>query len=255
MRCCLKCFQHPWPRSVICEEGTRGKRCDYCESEDQRTLKLSVLYDGFQNLLEMYCRAEYPESGDKLIDMVQADWEVFSDELHESEEASRLLDDLANLHWDDDDGEAEIDSGSYDSSESGTDGLDCQWQTVAGASGQSGSGRRGRYRFHELFDGHLSSGNYYRGKHCPMASDRASFQTTERETVRRDRDRCAPPPCPQVATDGTTHPTARTMSVLPWQRRAPGALHLGGAARYTRDLRILTCRTQSHRPTHSRRTA
>src|SRR5437773_375537 len=47
---------------------------------------------------------------DTLLDLVQDDWDVFSETLLESGNAGKLLENIANAHWDDDSGENPFDA-------------------------------------------------------------------------------------------------------------------------------------------------
>jgi RES domain-containing protein len=47
---------------------------------------------------------------DTLLDLVQDDWDVFSETLLESGNAGKLLENIANAHWDDDSGENPLDA-------------------------------------------------------------------------------------------------------------------------------------------------
>jgi len=60
-----------------------------------------------KNLLSCYQPAEGPplEYGTAIIDLVQEDWEVFSERLVEAEGAGRLVEAIMHTGWDDDSGE------------------------------------------------------------------------------------------------------------------------------------------------------
>jgi hypothetical protein len=73
------------------------------------------LYDPFKNLLSFYQPAECSplEPGTPIIELVQGDWEVFSDRLCDLNREGRLLEAIMASLWDDDSGQPPL--GSSDS--------------------------------------------------------------------------------------------------------------------------------------------
>lgn len=118
MKCCAGCFSHPWLRDLVNDEGVPGKSCDYCDAKDTKVLDIYQLCDPFRNLMSVYVPADEamlvedlsPE-GEPLIDLIQEDYEVFSDDLICNAQAERLLNDILRLDWDDDSGDAYPDAG------------------------------------------------------------------------------------------------------------------------------------------------
>lgn len=72
------------------------------------------LSDAFENMLSFYQPAEGPpmEYGTAIIDLIQADWEVFSERLIETDGAGQLLEAIMHSGWDDDSGELPL--GAFD---------------------------------------------------------------------------------------------------------------------------------------------
>jgi RES domain-containing protein len=70
-------------------------------------VSVSILYKAFENLLSSYHPADGDalEYGTPIIDLIQEDWEVFSERLIEADGAGRLLEAIMRSGWDDDDGE------------------------------------------------------------------------------------------------------------------------------------------------------
>lgn len=118
MNCCPDCFSHPWLRALVNDEGVPGGSCDYCDAKATTVLDIDQLCEPFRNLMTLYVPAGEatlveglsPE-GEPLIDLIQADYEVFSDDLICSARAEQLLNDILRSDWDDDSGESYPDAG------------------------------------------------------------------------------------------------------------------------------------------------
>src|SRR5207302_10708564 len=104
---CPECFAHPWMHEYVAEHSTRRGSCQSCGRRNQPLVSVAQLYDAFENLLSCYQPAEGPpmEYGTAIIDLVQEDWEVFSERLVEADGAGRLLEAIMHSGWDDDSGE------------------------------------------------------------------------------------------------------------------------------------------------------
>lgn len=111
---CPECFAHPWLREYVVTHSTRRGTCPSCRRRKQPLVPVSLLYDPFENLISSYQPAEGPpmEHGTAIIDLVQEDWEVFSERLLEADGAGRLLEAIMHSGWDDDSGEPPL--GAYD---------------------------------------------------------------------------------------------------------------------------------------------
>ena len=109
MYCCANCFAHEWLKTRVNERSTITGDCDFCESEDVPLLETSELATEFHNLLSMYVESETFEEGESLLWLIQWNWSVFDDGLDEDQQA-RLLEDIVNSDWDDDDGEPRLDA-------------------------------------------------------------------------------------------------------------------------------------------------
>ena len=70
-------------------------------------IPIDALYEPFKNLLKLYVPSDEPR-GDMLVDLIQWDYEVFEDDLHASDEAACLLNDIMETGWDDDSGEPPV---------------------------------------------------------------------------------------------------------------------------------------------------
>lgn len=68
-------------------------------------MPIGELADYFHNLMTMY---DDSDDGDSLIYVVQDEWYIFSDKLHESDRSAELMEDILNSDWDDDSGEGPV---------------------------------------------------------------------------------------------------------------------------------------------------
>ncbi|TKS58978.1 MAG: hypothetical protein EWM72_02630 [Nitrospira sp.] len=104
---CPECFGHPWLREYVVAQSTHRGICPNCHRRNKPLVPVSSLYNAFENLLSSYQLAEGPplEHGTAIIDLVQQDWEVFSERLFDSNSAGRLLESIMHSGWDDDSGE------------------------------------------------------------------------------------------------------------------------------------------------------
>ena len=122
MNCCPRCFNHKWLKEQVKSKATHRGDCDYCGATNVPLLSVAALCGPFSNLLDMYAVLEsgvndmlFRESaplnhGSPLVDLIQEDWDVFSDAVIENDRASALLEDIANCSWDDDSGESPLDA-------------------------------------------------------------------------------------------------------------------------------------------------
>jgi hypothetical protein len=112
MYCCANCFAHEWLKSRVNERSTVTGDCDFCEAESVPLLETSELATEFHNLLSMYVASETFEEGESLLWLIQWNWNVFHDDLDEDQQA-RLLENIVNSDWDDDDGEPQVDATEF----------------------------------------------------------------------------------------------------------------------------------------------
>ena len=107
---CPDCFAHPWLRDFVKTQPARHGTCPNCGRRDQPLVPVSVLYDPFENLLSSYHRAEGPplERGIPIVELIQRDWDVFSERLLERGGEGRLLEAIMHSGWDDDSGEGPL---------------------------------------------------------------------------------------------------------------------------------------------------
>jgi hypothetical protein len=117
MFCCANCFDNPWLKDYIREYSTHQGDCQFCESESVQLIEARELTPYFENLLSMY-RPLLPgetiddhedplDVGDPLLWLVQEDWQVFDDNLHE-DQSGPLLEEIVDSTWDDDSGESPV---------------------------------------------------------------------------------------------------------------------------------------------------
>ena len=107
---CPECFAHPWLREFVSDHGTHQGTCPNCRRRNQPLLPVLRLHRPFENLLSAYHRSEGPplEAGNPIIELVQADWNVFSERLIKREGERELFDAIMLSGWDDDSGEARV---------------------------------------------------------------------------------------------------------------------------------------------------
>lgn len=99
--CCENCFSSEVARRFICEHGSTGPECEYCEATGHATIEASALEGLFTPLLELYESAEdiieffrmadgneeaYHQS---LSDLICEDWNVLNENI-----GSRVMDQL-----------------------------------------------------------------------------------------------------------------------------------------------------------------
>lgn len=103
---CPDCFAYPWLREYVATQSKRRGTCPSCRRRNQPLVPVSDLYNGFDNLLSFYQPAAGPpmELGTAIIDLIQEDWNVFSERLLETNSAGRLLEAIMHSGWDDDSG-------------------------------------------------------------------------------------------------------------------------------------------------------
>lgn len=106
-KACPECFAYPWLREYVVTLSTLSGACPNCRRRNQPLVPVSALYDVFENMLSAYQPVEYPslEVGSAILDLVQGDWEVFSESLIENDRAGQLLEAIMRSGWDDDSGE------------------------------------------------------------------------------------------------------------------------------------------------------
>jgi len=104
---CPACFEYGWLKDYVKENSTKEGTCPSCRSRRQPLIPVAALYDPFHNLISSYKPAEGPplEHGTPIVDLIQDDWEVFSERLVERGGAGALLETILHSGWDDDSGE------------------------------------------------------------------------------------------------------------------------------------------------------
>jgi RES domain-containing protein len=105
MHCCPDCFAHAWLKEHVREISKENGQCDFCGSEDVPLVRVCELAALFHNLLSMYVPADSYESGEPLFQLIQCHWQVFSEDVLDEDAQAKLLEEIANSDWDDDDGE------------------------------------------------------------------------------------------------------------------------------------------------------
>lgn len=109
---CPECFEHAWLKEYVRTNSAIGGTCSSCGRRRQPLVPVAALYEPFHNLISSYKLAEGPplEYGTPIVDLIQDDWEVFSERLVERGGAGALLDSILYSGWDDDDGEPPLGS-------------------------------------------------------------------------------------------------------------------------------------------------
>jgi hypothetical protein len=86
VNCCAGCFSHPWLRTLVNDEGVPGGSCDYCGAKATTVLDIDQLCEPFRNLMTLYVAAGeamvlagLSPGGEPLIDLLQGDYDIFSD--------------------------------------------------------------------------------------------------------------------------------------------------------------------------------
>ncbi len=75
MLCCLNCFSDDFLKSEISAKSAKKGKCSFCGSSNVERLYPEMLFDRFEPLLELY---EANDKGEKIIDLIQSDWNVFA---------------------------------------------------------------------------------------------------------------------------------------------------------------------------------
>ena len=104
---CPSCFAHPWLQEYVLAQSRKRATCPSCRRRNQPLLPVSSLYHAFRKLLSFYQPAEDPpmEYGTAIIDLIQEDWEVFSELVLQNDMGGSLLEAIMDSGWDDDSGE------------------------------------------------------------------------------------------------------------------------------------------------------
>jgi hypothetical protein len=104
---CPECFAYPWLCNDIQDQSKSSGNCPHCLSQNQPLIPILDLYDAFANLLSAYRPVEDPllDVGTAILDLIQDDWEVFSERLIDNGRAGLLLEGIMRSGWDDDSGE------------------------------------------------------------------------------------------------------------------------------------------------------
>lgn len=106
MNCCVECFEDINVIKLIESKQISGEKCDYCDSENVLVADISDLSDMFNRLFNYYTETKpfehyFPtekdafDVGDSLWDLVQENWQIFSDTTKE-----QLLYDIVNENRD-----------------------------------------------------------------------------------------------------------------------------------------------------------
>lgn len=106
--CCINCFEDSYLIDFIIENGNESD-CDYCGSQNVKCIGTEELTDEFQEFLNIYEETTYGEhfgpyddpidAGERLIDLIQIDWIVFSDSL-EKDAQEDLLFEILDISYD-----------------------------------------------------------------------------------------------------------------------------------------------------------
>ena len=114
MPCCERCFADRWLKRYFLEHSASCGDCSYCDAKGARLLPVAELAAHFDPMLGLYHDvtpdtvrdSENPLNvGDPLLNLVQDDWDVFSDRLVALGAAGTLLERIANADWEKDSGQ------------------------------------------------------------------------------------------------------------------------------------------------------
>jgi hypothetical protein len=110
MKCCPNCFDDKWLEDKIAELSDENGECPLCGADNVPLIEASELGGYFHNLLAMYEVADSFESGERLIALIQEEWQVFDEDALNEDQRADLLEEIVNADWDDDDGESPVDA-------------------------------------------------------------------------------------------------------------------------------------------------
>lgn len=109
LKCCQYCFEDMHLITKIREYDTLGN-CDYCDSEEVYSIEIDDLTEDFEMLFKHYESTEpyeyfHPEIhddpsefGDRLIDLINEDWNIFSEKIIGTGTDETLLFDILNYN-------------------------------------------------------------------------------------------------------------------------------------------------------------
>lgn len=82
-RVCVNCFSDMILQDLIEKEGENGD-CDWCESNDAKTIHIYELSEMFRNVADCYDEVTGPDAylrGETISYLLQEDWNIFSDKI------------------------------------------------------------------------------------------------------------------------------------------------------------------------------
>lgn len=107
--CCVECFEHEWLRHLIEVRSRQQGTCEFCGTDNVSLIEVSYLSKYFQNMTTMYSPVSSDntilqlvdpvDAGEFLDDLIQEDWEVFSDRLFVREREMDLLEAILNARY------------------------------------------------------------------------------------------------------------------------------------------------------------
>src|SRR5689334_20340181 len=110
MPCCESCFADEWMKQYIRDHAKDQGTCKYCRARGVPVVPVRELAPMFTAMMGLYRPMtsdnvdygyENPlDVGDLPLQMIQDDWDVFSERVVEAHNAERLLENLANAFWD-----------------------------------------------------------------------------------------------------------------------------------------------------------
>ncbi|MUP37737.1 RES family NAD+ phosphorylase [Labilibaculum euxinus] len=90
MKVCAHCFKDKELQSFIIASSTEIGQCNYCtDGTDTETIEIDELLDFFTELFNLF---EKTEENQNILDLIQQDWKLFSDEV----DSIRMLTDILN---------------------------------------------------------------------------------------------------------------------------------------------------------------
>src|SRR5258708_6723997 len=91
---CPDCFAYAWLRELVEARSTHRGTCPSCRRRNRPLVPVAELYTAFDNLISSCYQPDEGhmfERGTPIIDLIQGDWDVFSERLVERDAAGALL--------------------------------------------------------------------------------------------------------------------------------------------------------------------
>jgi len=107
--CCVECFEFEWLRRLITLRSRQTGTCDFCNSDNVALIEVSYLSNYFLNMASMYSPVssentllqleDAVDAGEFLDNLIQEDWEIFSERLLEEDAGMDLLEAILDARY------------------------------------------------------------------------------------------------------------------------------------------------------------